>query len=384
MSDGLVIQAKKPGVTEEKDENVTIQLNGMRLFGHGAYSNVYKSSLNENGQERHVAIKMCWEYESHVKEFRILRRLNAIEEKNIVKLFYVFSKTLGDKVCFSLVLGFMPTTLSAHISATRPEPLDIAETKIFAWQLFHGLNWMHTKGIFHRDVKPQNILVNPDTFLLQIGDFGSSVIIGEVDSYSPYQVTRYYRPPELLLGSRKYGPAIDIWSAGCVFAEMLRGQTFLQGTTTENQLEKVLECFGEPSETELQAMNIPKSRLLKKRIMVRAVKVFNTRGQNGLRTLLPSAPNGAIKLLAKVFNYSPMDRLQGKQLLSNSFFSDIFDSNRKRTLSNLLTKEEFMKIVAEFAPPDVKSDSLKSQLSESIKQTIEVPAEKPKGTCSIQ
>lgn len=103
--------------------------------------------------------------------------------------------------------------------------------------MFRGLAWMHKNKIFHRDFKPQNILVNPDTLLLQIADFGSSVIIGEYDPMSSYNVTRYYRPPELLLGAHKYGPAIDVWSAGCVFAEMLRGRIFLPGQHTENQLE---------------------------------------------------------------------------------------------------------------------------------------------------
>jgi len=338
---------------------VTLRFNEMKLCGHGVFSNVYTGTVTENGQEVTVAIKKCWGTEKESKEIQILKRLNRHKAKNVTKLLYFTSKNYDGKICFSLIMEFMPTTLSSHIRATKPKPLPIIETKIFTWQMFRGLNWIHSNGIFHRDLKPQNILINADTFLLQIGDFGSSVIIVEGDTFSSYHVTRYYRPIELLLGSHKYGPAIDFWSAGCVMAEMLRGRTFLPGNTTDNQLEIILECFGAPTESQLAAMSARKVKLLEKPAMINAVEAFNDRGQNLLRSRMPTAPEESIKLLEEIFNYDPSERLHGPQLLGNPFFSDIFDPKLEHNGKplKLLTKSDLKKAVAGDLTRELRSRS---------------------------
>jgi glycogen synthase kinase 3 beta len=358
----FALKAKKLSMSEEEpDENVTLRFNEMELCGHGVFSNVYKGTVNENGHDVTVAIKKCWgtEKDKDSKEIQILKRLNRHKAKNVTKLLYFTSKSYDEKICFSLIMEFMPTTLSSHIRSTKPKPLPIIETKVFTWQMFRGLNWVHSNGIFHRDLKPQNILINPDTLLLQIGDFGSSVIIEEGDTFSSYHVTRYYRPIELLLGSHKYGPAIDFWSAGCVMAEMLRGRTFLPGKTTDNQLEIILECFGAPTESQLSAMSARKKKLLEKPDMVKAVEIFNERGQNGLRSRMPTAPDDAIKLLEEIFNYDPAERLHGSKLLGDPFFSDIFDSKREHNGKplKLLTKSDLKKAVAGDVTRELKSRS---------------------------
>lgn len=357
------MQAKKPGAAEKTDENVTLRFNEMRLCGYGVYSNVYTGIVNENGRERNVAIKKYWGTEKDSKEIQILKRLNRHKAKNITKLLYFASKSYQEKICFSLIMEFMPTTLSSHIRAHKPKPLEIIETKIFTWQMFRGLNWIHKNGIFHRDLKPENILINPDTCLLQIGDFGSSVVIGERETFSSYQVTRFYRPIELLLGAHKYGPAVDVWSAGCVFAEMLRGRIFLAGYTADHQLELVLECFGPPTESQLVAMNARQMKLLEKAAMVKAVKTFNHRGQNALHTMIPAAPVEAIKLLEEMLNYVPADRLHGPKLLGDPFFSEIFDSKLEHNGKplKLLTKSDLKKAVAGDVTRDQKSQSFSRQ-----------------------
>jgi len=262
-------------------------------------------------------------------------------------------------------------------SATKPKPLDILETKAFAWQMFRGLNWMHKNEVFHRDLKPQNILINPETCLLQIADFGSSVILGEFDSYSSYHVTRYYRPPELLLGAHNYGPAIDVWSAGCVFAEMLRGRTFLPGSTTENQLEKILECFGAPTKTQMKDMHPRRPKLIEKPAMVKAIETFNERGQNGLKSLVPSAPSEALKLLEDIFNYSPSERLHGPKLLADPFFEEIFEPELQHNGKpwKLLTKKDYNKAVAGDTPLGFKIGSSESHTKGSVEKSLEKIAE---------
>ncbi|PIO67175.1 hypothetical protein TELCIR_11090 [Teladorsagia circumcincta] len=108
---------------------------------------------------------------------------------------------------------------------------------MFAWQLFRGQYHLLRAGICHRDIKPQNLLVDENTGLLKIGDFGSSAFEPRKSPQPSYHVTRYYRPPELLLGSKVYGCEVDIWSSGCVFGEMLRGSVLFPGKSTMNQIE---------------------------------------------------------------------------------------------------------------------------------------------------
>lgn len=183
-------------------------------------------------------------------------------------------------------MNFMPMSLSAYIKQRRPNPLDMVDAKLFGWQVFRGVQYLHKFKIIHRDLKPQNILLEPESGLIQVADFGSSAISGEQPNMSSYHVTRYYRPPELLLGSHHYSSEIgkllsyclcfhyfayivvivfqfsDIWSAGCVFGEMLRGRTFLAGVTTNDQFYKIVAMFGLPTESDLLNMRVKKHKLL--------------------------------------------------------------------------------------------------------------------------
>ncbi|KAI6203316.1 Glycogen synthase kinase-3 [Aphelenchoides besseyi] len=350
----LTVQAKRVG----GDEEVTLHFTQLKLFSHGVFSNVYTGLINDGNEERMVAIKKCWGSEEDMKEIRILEKLNRFSPKNIVNLLYIYSKNYDEKTCYSLVMKFVPNSLGSLIRARRPRPLDILDVKLFAWQMFRGLQFIHRHGIVHRDLKPQNILVENETGALQIADFGSSLITGEADSMSSYQVTRYYRPIELLLGSHKYNAAIDIWSAGCVFAEMLRGRTFLPGTSTENQLEKIVDCFGLPTTEQLRFMYARRTRLLQKEPVVHAAQNYERRGGNSLSRLLPDAPPQAIQLLEKIFDYNPRARLCGPRLLGSSFFDEIFDSNNQRNGKplDLLTRVDLARAVA----GDLSRESLES------------------------
>jgi len=99
-----------------------------------------------------------------------------------------------------------------------------------------GLNYIHKIGICHRDIKPQNLLVDPTCHILKICDFGSAKRLKEGEKSTAYICTRYYRAPELLLGMTNYSNMIDMWAAGCVVAEMINGKIFFEGSDSANQL----------------------------------------------------------------------------------------------------------------------------------------------------
>ena len=103
--------------------------------------------------------------------------------------------------------------------------------KLYAYQLLRALNYMHRKNVMHRDIKPQNLLVDPTCHILKVCDFGSAKKLNVEESKNSvsYICTRYYRAPELMFGSRTYNSSIDIWSAGCVIAELFLGEPLFKG-----------------------------------------------------------------------------------------------------------------------------------------------------------
>jgi serine/threonine protein kinase len=118
----------------------------------------------------------------------------------------------------------------------------------FTYQLLRGLEFCHAKLVMHRDVKPQNLLINSKG-QLKLADFGLARAYGvPVTTYSNEVVTLWYRAPDVLLGSRSYDASIDIWSAGCVMAEMCTGRALFPGTTNDDQLMRILRVMGTPSE----------------------------------------------------------------------------------------------------------------------------------------
>jgi len=119
--------------------------------------------------------------------------------------------------------------------------------KLYAYQAFRALAYIHALGICHRDIKPQNLLVNPDTHELKVCDFGSAkrLLKGEVNV--SYISSRYYRAPELIFGATDYSQSIDVWSVGCILAELILGQPLFPGDSGVDQLVEIIKVLGTPS-----------------------------------------------------------------------------------------------------------------------------------------
>merc|ERR1712048_1128605 len=125
--------------------------------------------------------------------------------------------------------------------------LDAATTKSFLYQLLRGIAYCHQHRVLHRDLKPQNLLINREG-ALKLADFGLARAFGiPVRSYTHEVVTLWYRAPDVLMGSRKYSTPVDIWSVGCIFSEMVTGRPLFPGTSEKDQLLKIFVLLGTPS-----------------------------------------------------------------------------------------------------------------------------------------
>jgi mitogen-activated protein kinase 15 len=175
----------------------------------------------------------------------IIRLLNIIKAENNKDLYLVFD--------------FMDTDLHAVIRAGILEEI---HKKYIIYQILKSLKYMHSGDLIHRDLKPSNILLNSECHV-KVADFGlaRSVAFNEEDGSPPvltdYVATRWYRAPEILLGSTKYTKAVDMWSVGCILGELIIGKAIFPGTSTLNQIERVLELTGKPKSEDIESIDSP-------------------------------------------------------------------------------------------------------------------------------
>eukprot|EP00752_Nemacystus_decipiens_P011562 g10267.t1 len=178
--------------------------------------------------------------------FRELRALQMAGEcPHIVSLLDVYPE--GSNTV--LVLEYMPSDL-AKVLDGAPCPLGEGHCKAYAGMLLKGLAWMHAHGLMHRDIKPSNLLLSAGG-VLKIADFGQTRThaVPQTRSYSHQVATRWYRAPELLYGTRRYGFGVDMWAAGAVVGEVLAGRPLFPGRSDIDQLHKILQVTGTPDET---------------------------------------------------------------------------------------------------------------------------------------
>ncbi|CAK5073561.1 unnamed protein product [Meloidogyne enterolobii] len=208
------------------------------------------------------------------------------------------------------------------------------------YQLFRALGYIHSIGICHRDIKPQNLLLNAQTSVLKLCDFGSAKMLVPGEPNVAYICSRYYRAPELIFGATDYTTKIDVWSAGTVLAELLLGQvSFLPWRfwyllffcflckikiAGVDQLVEIIKVLGTPSRDEIEQMNPNYTEF--RFPMIRAhpwSRVFRAR-----------TPADAIDLVSKLLKYTPDARLSPFEALAHEFFDELRLPNCKLPSSN--------------------------------------------------
>ncbi|CAG5910058.1 unnamed protein product [Menidia menidia] len=225
----------------------------LRPIGSGAQGIV--CSAYDHNLERNVAIKKLsrpFQNQTHAKRaYRELVLMKCVNHKNIIGLLNVFTpqKTLEEFQDVYLVMELMDANLCQVIQME----LDHERLSYLLYQMLCGIKHLHAAGIIHRDLKPSNIVVKSDC-TLKILDFGLARTAATGLLMTPYVVTRYYRAPEVILGMG-YQANVDVWSVGCIMAEMVRGSVLFPGTDHIDQWNKVIEQLGTPSQEFLMKLN---------------------------------------------------------------------------------------------------------------------------------
>jgi serine/threonine protein kinase len=299
-----------------------------QIIGEGASGVVCSAIDNSNGEM--VAVKRVAKGFNKVPvSIRILRELKFLRllrgHENIVEIKDILLPDLDkDFQDVYVVFELMPTDLN-HILRSKT-PLSPLHIQYFMYQLLRGLYFLHSAGVFHRDLKPNNILIN-NHCALRICDFGLARAAfddaPDLVFWTDYVATRWYRAPELILTHyTNYSTAIDVWSVGCIFAEMLgKGKPLFPGKNAVEQLQLMTSILGSPSEEAISKVQSPRAREHFRRLP-------RSSGRP-LKYIFPQADHLACDLLQKLLDFDPAKRPSALDALAHPYFADFYEPGKE-------------------------------------------------------
>ncbi|XP_063718829.1 cyclin-dependent kinase 7-like [Symsagittifera roscoffensis] len=299
---------------EEESGGQSKRYEKVQFLGEGQYATVWKAKDVQNNN-RIVAVKKINQgtkdeirdgiNRTAIREIKFMRELN---HENILGLLDVY----GGKYNMNLVFEFMETDLE-HIIREQDIIITFPNIKRYLIMILHGLEYLHTRWLLHRDLKPNNLLIDPNG-VLKLADFGLARFFGSPSKQLTSEVvTRWYRAPELLWGAKQYGTGVDMWAVGCILAELVMRDPIFPGDSDLDQLSKIFSLMGTPTQeswpnhdklrTYMQFKFIPKTPLC-----------------NWHR--FDSAPEDLLEVAEKMLALDPLQRVATKQALNMSFFSN--------------------------------------------------------------
>ncbi|KAL9152423.1 hypothetical protein ABFS82_11G121300 [Erythranthe guttata] len=283
----------------------------LEKIGQGTYSDVYRARNVDTGKI--FAVKKVRFDNFQPESVRFMAReiliLRKLDHPNVMKLEGIITSRLSCHIY--LVFEYMEHDLAGLLSCPDIKFTD-SQIKCYMRQLLCGLEHCHSRGILHRDIKTSNILVNNEG-VLKIADFGLANFMRPKNRQplTSRVVTLWYRPPELLMGSTNYGEAVDLWSVGCVFAELFIGRPLFKGRTEVEQLHKIFKLCGSPAEDYWQVTRLPLANMFKPQQPY----------ESTLRERCKELPKSAVNLIETFLSIEPYMRGTASSALDSKYFT---------------------------------------------------------------
>ncbi|KAM3213138.1 hypothetical protein ACQJBY_065879 [Aegilops geniculata] len=356
----LPVESHKKNIMEKEfftEYGEASQYQIQEVVGKGSYG-VVAAAIDTRTGER-VAIKKINDVFEHVSDAtRILREvklLRLLRHPDVVEIKHIMlPPSRREFQDIYVVFELMESDLHQVIRAN--DDLTAEHYQFFLYQLLRALKYIHGANVFHRDLKPKNILANADC-KLKICDFGlARVSFNDAPSaifWTDYVATRWYRAPELC-GSffSKYTPAIDIWSIGCIFAELLTGRPLFPGKNVVHQLDIITDLLGTPSSETLSRIRNEKAR--------RYLSCMRKKHPVPLTQKFPNADPLAVRLLGRLLAFDPKDRPSAEEALADPYFASLANVEREPS-RHPISKLEF-----EFERRKVTKDDVRELIYREI------------------
>ena len=318
----------------EKNEEILIKINkelqqeealkegkftAISIIGKGTFGIVYRAK--KEGNDEILAIKRVFQDKRyHNRELEILKELKHPNTIKLIHYFYTKGVKNEEEIYLNCVTDYLPQTLSRILSINYQsrKQLDPFIAKLYAYQMLLSIKYIHSIGITHRDIKPQNILVDQKINIIKLCDFGSAKKLIKGQKSLAYICSRYYRAPELIFGSTNYDSQIDVWSMGCVIAELVLGRPLFPGSSPSDQLVEIIKILGTPTKEDILSMN-PQFQEQKFPAIKPTPweKVFRNR----------KIPKHFIDLISKLLVFNPTVRLTAQKALEHTYFDEIKKMN---------------------------------------------------------
>ena len=327
---------------DEKDLEIYKQTS----IGSGAFGEVFLAKIIKTGEK--VAIKKVFQDKRYKN--RELTIMKELEHPNIVFLkSYYYTKAPNyndDEFFLNVVMDYVPKTLSTLISQNKHDKKFPIILKLISYQMLKAIGYLHSLGICHRDIKPQNILINDNDYSLKICDFGCAKHLIKGEPNISYICSRYYRPPELILGCTQYTTQVDVWSVGCIIAELVLNKPIFPGKSAKEQLYEIMKILGTPTKEQIMELN---SKFKNIKVPKIPQKPWNQVFKDKVND------EQYVDLVSKLLLYEPKLRLTPYKALCHPYFDELRKKNVKLPNKVSLPKHLFVfkKCERDFDPQSV-------------------------------